>query len=311
VPEHSVHPDHEELAAWQAGALAEPAGARIVAHLAGCAECAGVVAAVERGRVAIASLEEPELPPGLHERLAAAIEREAAAVAPERSATRTGGRATRTRRRRALSPRMAALSAAAALVLLVAGLVPVLRHLGDASGTRQASGGATVARSEGAPSAAAPNTLAGALLPVFAAPGGFSGSALRTEVAGDPAIRQAYARAGAGSSAAANASPPAGSGTGTAPDAAQGDPQLAGRASGKLGAGAIVDQQACLAQVRARASGDVRPAFFVDTVYRGRAATVLVTRRGDPPDQAELWAFPRGNCAVAPFASERVQVPSP
>lgn len=305
MPEHSVHPDREELAAWQAGALAEPARARIVAHLAGCAECAGVVSAVQRGRAALTSLEEPELPPGLHERLAAAIEREAAAaVTPGRSAARAA-RAARPRRARAWSPRVAALSAAAALVLLVAGLVPVLRHVTGESGTRQASGGATASQSDHAPSAAAPSSAAAAL-PVFAVSGGFSGGTLRSEVAGNPAIRSAYARAGAGLPGAARSSPPAASGSDTAPGAAQ---NLQGKASAENAAG--VDQRACLAQVRAKASGDLRPAFFVDTVYRARPATVLVTRRADAPDQAQLWAFPRGDCSAAPFASERVPVPSP
>jgi hypothetical protein len=307
VPEHSVHPDREELTAWQAGALAGPAGARIVAHMAGCAECAGVVSAVERGRAALASLEEPELPPGLHERLAAAIGREGATVTPERAAARVSGGTVRTRRTRAWTPRVAALSAAAALVLLVAGLVPVLRHFTGESGTRQASGGASVSRPGGAPSAAAPSSAASAL-PVFAAPGGFSGRVLRTEVADDQAIRSAYAQAGAGAPGAAHASPPAGSGSATVP--APRSLQNQGKSSGESAAYAV-DQQACLAQVHAKAPGDARPAFFVDTVYRGRPATVLVTRRADAPDQAELWAFPRGDCSVAPFASERVQIPSP
>jgi len=304
VPDHPAHPDHEELATWQAGALVEPASGRIVAHLAGCADCAAVVSAVERGRTALAGLEEPELPPGLHERLAAAIEREAAARALERAATGTHRRAGRARRRWSWSPRVAALSAAAALVLLVAGLVPVLRHAGGDAST-QLSGGAAVSRPEGAPNAAG-------ALPVFAAPGGYSGSSLRSAVAGDPAVRDAYARA-AGAEARA-ASPSAASGSAGAdrasPSSAHGGPQSEGLAAGR-DATAGVDQPACLGQVRARTSEEVRAAFFVDTVYQGRPATVLVTRRAAAPDQAELWAFPRGDCSTAPFASERVQIPPP
>ncbi len=44
MPDHPVHPDREELAAWQAGASADPERARTEAHLAGCADCAGAVA---------------------------------------------------------------------------------------------------------------------------------------------------------------------------------------------------------------------------------------------------------------------------
>jgi hypothetical protein len=316
VPDHPVHPDREELAAWQAGDLAEPARVKVVAHLAGCAECAAVVSAVERTRTALASLEEPELPPGLHERIAAALEREAAthtsqreaaAHAPHREAAQTGNRVIRPRRARGWRRRAATLSAAAALVLLVAGLVPVLRHVSGGSDTQRAAGGATASRFEGAPSAAAPEAAPSGL-PVFEAPGGYSGSALRAAVASDPAVRDAYARA-----AAANlrASPPSGSATagGATPNAAQGDAQSERQASGKDTA-SRVDQQACLAQVHAQSS-EMQPAFLVETVYRGRAATVLVTRSADAPGQADLWAFPRGDCSAAPFARERVQIPPP
>ncbi|HZD68777.1 MAG TPA: zf-HC2 domain-containing protein, partial [Actinomycetes bacterium] len=115
MPDRPVHPDREELAAWQAGALSEPAGASVEAHLAGCAECAAVVLAVEDARTALASLEEPELPPGLHERLAAAVDREAAALSPERETTQTRVRAMRPRARHR---RVAVLGTAAALILL-------------------------------------------------------------------------------------------------------------------------------------------------------------------------------------------------
>ncbi len=285
MPDRSAHPDREQLAAWQAGALAEPAGAKVEAHLAGCAECAAAVSAVEGARTALASLREPELPPGLHERLAAAIDREATVVAPERAAIRTRGRAVRRRRTRAWNRRAAAIG----------------------SGSQQTSGPATAS-----PTEAAPGGAGGArAVPEFQAPDGYSASALRTAIAGNQAVHDAYARAGA--SGAPAASPPAGSrsappGTAT-PDAAQGATQLEGSGSSKDTA--IVDQQACLDRARAVRSEDLRPAFFVETVYQGRLATVLVTRRAGTPGQAQLWAFPRGDCSKAPFANERVQVPPP
>jgi hypothetical protein len=303
VPDHPVHPDREELAAWQAGARAELAGARIQAHLTGCAECTAVVEAVEGARTALASLAEPELPPGLHERLGEAIDREAAVPGPASAAAARGG-AARRRRRWAWNARTATVGAAAALVLLVVGLVPVLRHFsGGSSG--QGSGAATASRSEAAPPAAA--------LPEFSAPGGYSGEALRAAVAANPAVRDAYARAGAGGGAAAGgrAAGSAGRSAPAAPNAAQGDTQLQKGGYAQDAGGPAVDQRACLAWARAASSEDLRPAFLVDTVYRGRQATVLVTRSTSSPDQAMLWAFPRGDCSGPPFASERAQVPSP
>jgi hypothetical protein len=316
VPDHPVHPDREELAAWQAGALAEPAGAKVQAHLTGCAECTAVVEAAEGARTALASLPEPELPRGLHERLAAAIgeaiDREAA-VPGLASAAGARGRAARRRRRWAWNARAATVGAAAALVLLVAGLVPVLRHFSGGSGA-QGSGVATASRSGAVPPGAA-------ALPEFSAPGSYSGEALRAAVAANPAVRDAYARAGAGAGAGAGggggaaggggASGSAGRSAPAAPNAAQGETQLQNGGSARDAGRPAVDQQACLAWARAASSEDLRPAFLVDTVYQGRQATVLVTRSTGSPDQAMLWAFPRGDCSGPPFASERVQVPSP
>jgi hypothetical protein len=315
VPDHPVHPDREELAAWQADALTEPARARIGSHLAGCAECSAVVAAVERGRAALASLEEPELPEGLHERIAAAIAREPLPTGRERvpltpvpaAASPDGPAARPPRRRRPAWRRPAvALSAAAAVVLLVAGLVPVLLHQGG--GGRATSSGAPASGSGGGSgSALAPNSApsgAPGALPVFQAAGEYSGSALRTAVSRDPAIRAAYARAGAVRLAAGGGgrSTAAGGQPETQPDSNSG--------SQKAAPGAV--QQACVEQVLARSSEALRPAFLVETVYRGRPATVLVTRSPGSPDQAELWAFPRGDCSKPPFAIEqRIQVPPP
>jgi hypothetical protein len=302
VPDHPVHPDREELAAWQADALAEPARARIGSHLAGCAECSAVVAAVERGRAALASLEEPELPEGLHERIAAAIAREPVPTSQERvpltplPAASPDGPAARPRRRVAWRRPAVALSAAAAVVLLVAGLVPVLLHQGG--GVRATSSGAPASGSGGG-SGSAPNAaLSGApgVLPVFQAAGEYSGSALRMAVSRDPAIRTAYARAGTARALAGGSQPE------TQSDSSSG--------SQKAPSGAA--QQACVAQVLGRSASELRPAFLVETVYRGRPATVLVTRSPGSPDQAELWAFPRGDCSKPPFASEqRIQVPPP
>lgn len=315
MSDHPVHPDHEELAAWQAGALAEAVRTRIGAHLAGCAECAATVSAVEVARAALATLEEPELPPGLHQRIAAVIEQEAAMLAPAPASgpapatVRSGRRATRPRRPRAWRGRVAALSAAAALVLLVAGLVPVLSHVGGGGGgAQQVSGGAAASRTEKAPEAAAPNVAGqpgvAAALPELHAPGDYSGTRLRAAVANDPVAREAYARAGGAGSGGASrsAAPNASSGSGGASST---DKSLTAQSAPST------EQQACVAKARAMTSEQLRPAFFVQTSYHGRTATVLVTRSASAPNQAELWVFPRGDCSKAPFASERVQVPAP
>ncbi|HSK35286.1 MAG TPA: zf-HC2 domain-containing protein, partial [Actinomycetota bacterium] len=75
------HPDHERLAAFQAGDVDRRERIDVEAHLAGCSSCAELVASVGRARGSLALLEEPDLPPGLHDRLAAAVEAEVAAGA--------------------------------------------------------------------------------------------------------------------------------------------------------------------------------------------------------------------------------------
>ena len=91
------HPDHEQLAAFQAGDGDRRQRADVEAHLAGCPSCTEVVASVERARGRLTLLEEPDPPPGLHDRLAAAVEAEAAssaaATTPPRL-RRAGARAT-------------------------------------------------------------------------------------------------------------------------------------------------------------------------------------------------------------------------
>ena len=58
------HPDHEQLAAFQAGDGDRRQRSDVEAHLAGCPACAEVVASVEQARRRLAVLEEPQLPPG-------------------------------------------------------------------------------------------------------------------------------------------------------------------------------------------------------------------------------------------------------
>jgi hypothetical protein len=335
VPVHPTHPDPEELAAWQAGDLPGPGGADVEAHVAGCAHCAGLVAAVARGRAALAGLAEVEAPVGLHERLAAAIEREA--TAPTMAGTTGGSDGHRAaaatdgdgpgesspvaapipldaRRRGRRSParrrRIAVLSTAAAVILLVVGLVPLLRHGGGSTLATQGGGSASAARP--------PSEGAGGPLPVLSAPQGYSKSALQSSLTHDATARNAYQAAASGVAATTRSGQPE-----PAKPVPQSDTQRSGgptsgeneKSSGAVVGGgptAGLQQLTCVAvaQNRARDQG-LQPAFFVDTVYRGRPATVLVMVRPDTPDQAELWAFPRDNCSAGPFANDRVKVTPP
>ena len=217
------------------------------------------------------------------------------------------------RRRRARQQRdrrlVALLSAAAAVVLLVAGLVPLLRH----------TAGETTATADRGPTAAAPNALTGRALdgslPVFSAPDGYSASALQSALSSDPQVRAAYRAASGGRSQTAGPESvnPGLSGGGSAGDQsnapASGGASKAGNAPN---AQAALQKDVCVAAARNQASNQgLRPAFFVDTVYQGRPATVLVTVRPGAPAQADLWAFPRGNCSSPPFAHELVSVTPP
>jgi hypothetical protein len=347
VPFDPTHPDPEQLAAWQAGDLAGPHGAQVEAHVAGCAACAGLVAMAERGRSALAGLAEVEPPAGLHQRLAAAVKRELevgdwirghhgladgdgleerrpAAAAAEADGLGKSAPvaepiplATRHRRSRPRDRRLVALlSTAAAVILLVAGLVPLLRH-----------GGGQTAVTADRGTTAAPNALAGGgaagSLPVFSAPGGYSGSALQSALVGDPQARSAYQRAAGGSATSAGPKSvgPQFSGSGAGEKSTTSGGSAADSATGRSASGSAaapaagpagLQQGICVATARNQARDQgLRPAFFVDTVYRGRPASVLVTVRPGASDQADLWAFPRGNCSSPPFAHDPVKVTPP
>jgi hypothetical protein len=386
VPFDPTHPDPEQLAALQAGELAGADGAQVAAHVAGCAECARVLAMAERGRSALTGLPQLEPPAGLHQRLAAAVEREleagdgirahqgladgnglqerqlaaaaagadglgeaapvadadglgkAAPVAETDGARESATLAQRResapvgepgesapvaepvplagRRRRRSRPRerrmVALLSAAAAVILLVAGLVPLLRQTGG-NNAATAGGGAT----------APPNALAGGgpgSLPVFSAPDGYSGTALESALASDPKARAAYqraasARAESGRPEAVSPQLSGGGGQAKSPTSggSAGDSAAATGTSRPVAPGpAGLQQGVCVANARNQARNQgLRPAFFVDTVYQGRPATMLVTVRPGAAGQADLWAFPRGNCSSPPFAHEPVKVTPP
>jgi hypothetical protein len=128
-------------------------------------------------------------------------------------------------------------------------------------------------------------------------------------------VRQALASAGGAADLASRGVRRGGERLGrpkpTAPEAASPDafagPGTTAAAEAKArGAAGAVDQQACVAAATARAGRTLRPAFLVQTGYRGRPATVLVTAAAGDQARVELWVFPRGDCSVPPLASERV-----
>jgi Putative zinc-finger len=281
------HPDHEQLAAFQAGDGDRRQRADVEAHLAGCRSCAEVVESVGQARRRLALLEEPALPPGLHQRLVAAVEGEAATPA-------TDGPAPWYRRRPAERPqarptpwyrRPVAWGAAAAL-LLAALVVPFLDR---SSGDLTTAGRAT---DDSAQEAATAGGAADAgSLPLIRIPGEVSAATVRSRLAADSQARAALESAG-GAPGAQAATPRASQGAGPATQAG------------------TANLQPCLpAAARAAdpATTPLRPAFFIQGSYRGREATILVTTSTGQPGRVDLWVFPRDNCSSPPLATERVQ----
>jgi hypothetical protein len=300
------HPDHEQLAAFQAGDGDRRQRSDVEAHLDGCASCADVVASVELARRRLALLEEPELPAGLHDRLAAAVGSEDAQMLPRRPTP--------------WYRRPVAWGAAAAL-LLAALVVPLLGRGGGDLGTTAAGGGGGDNAQE---AGQVPGVMGGADLPLIRVPGEVSAAAVRSRLAGDALARQALERAAGGGEAAA---PGAGQGPVAATpsqesDGTEGampaDPTTArDQGDGQRSSGnppsarsSVARLQACLPAAAAVADPATRPlvpAFFVEGTYQGRAATVLVTTSSGQPGRVDLWVFPRGSCTGAPLATERVR----
>jgi hypothetical protein len=276
------HPDHEQLAALQAGDGDRRQRNQVAAHVAGCPSCAEVVATVEQARGRLALLGEPELPAGLHQRLADAVGAEAA-------------RAGRPARRPAWYRRPAAWGAAAAALLLAAIVVPLLDRpdsLTTAGGGDQARETAPAPAYGGAEEA---GPSAGGL-PVVRLGGEISAERLRAALAGDPVADRAYRRAAAAGRAGRKGEAQTRDGDRQAPSTVAAAP------------GATAPQQACLAAAVAKAGGrPLVPALMVEGTYQGRPATALVTAGTGQPGTAELWVFPRGDCSDPPLASQRIR----
>ena len=292
------HPDHEQLAAFQAGDGDRRQRTAVEAHLAGCPSCAEVVESVEQARGRLALLEEPALPPGLHERLAAAVAAEAAQQAA------AGVPASRRRRQANADQeiprptpwyrRPVAWGAAAAL-LLAALVVPFLDRSGTLTTADNDAGGATEAAGGGL----------GQLpqLPVIRVPGEVSAATVRSRLAADR-------RAKAALDAAASGAP---GGQALAPGASQA-PEYGRDEAARSSAPAPQANTAIVAACLPAAAGDadpasrpLTPAFFIEGTYKGREATILVTTSDRPAGRVDLWVFPRDDCSSPPLATVRVR----
>ena len=331
MPDRPDHPDREQLAAFQAGDGERRQRSVVEAHLAGCPSCAEVVASVRRARSGLALLEEPALPPGLHDRLAAALEAEAAqapadlAGSRRRQAThgtgvlaggRRGGQATPGagaggRRGREAGPevlrptpwyrRPVAWGAAAAL-LLAALVVPFLDQSDTmTSADRDAGGAASLEGQTGAGGGGS------AQLPVIQIPGEVTPAKVKARLAAD---RRAKAALDAASGAPSG--PAAAPGDSLSPDYGGQDTARSSSPTPQATPGAQADAAllaSCLPAATAAAPADrpLTPAFFVEGTYQGRQATILVTTSPSPPGRVDLWVFPRNNCSAPPLATERVR----
>ncbi|HSO55044.1 MAG TPA: zf-HC2 domain-containing protein [Actinomycetes bacterium] len=301
------HPDHEQLAAFQAGDVDRRERADVEAHLAGCPSCAELVASVGRARGSLALLEEPELPPGLHDRLAAAVSAEAAIAADPGS--RVAGRAGSRRwgsvpepRRAGAAPeaqilrpapwyrRPAAWGAAAAL-LLAALVVPFLNQSSGDLDTAAGGGGST-GQEAATPDLAAPGPAAAAGVPVFRIPGEVTAETVRARLDTDARAKAALDNATGGAGAP------------------QASDQGAFRSSSQTPSATAQQLQSCLTAATAEADPATRPlapAFFIEGTYKGREATILVTTSTPQPDRVDLWVFPRDTCGSPPLDTEQVR----
>ena len=279
------HPDHEQLAAFQAGDVDRRERLDVEAHLGGCASCAELVASVGHARASLALLEEPDLPPGLHDRLAAAVDAEPAPVAAGRAATP----ARRARRPAVPWYRRPVAWGAAAALLVAALVIPFLNQ----SGPHVTTAGSDTGAAGGAREAATPAPSAAANLPVFRVQGEVTADTVRRRLDTD-------SRAKAALNSAASSTPQAATGQGErtfSPDAG--------------GASADAPRlQSCLPAATAAADPATRPltpAFFIEGNYQGRAATILVTTSTPQPSRVDLWVFPRDSCTSPVLATARVR----
>jgi hypothetical protein len=290
------HPDHEELAAWQAGALDEPNQGRTAAHVADCPECRAVVGTVEGVRRQLAVLDEPELPAGLHDRLIAAVESD---QEPESLPARRAAR----RQRPAWYRRPATWSAAAAVLLFAAGVFG-LAQLGGGGGGEEAGGGGAPASAsapaarpgpggrqpDAASDAAGAGRAGGAAL--LRLPGEFSPAMLQAALRNNASAREALRRAQAS----------------TLQSGKESERELGPMMSRGPAAGSpLPPDRACTDRIRS--AGQVRPVLVATGTSNGRQIKILVAYVGDPPGRLRYWTFPATGCVGAPLSEGGLDPP--
>ena len=299
MPERPDHPDHEQLAAFEAGDGDRRERAGVAAHLAGCPSCAEVVASVERVRSRLALLEEPDLPPGLHDRLAAAVDAEA---------TQAGARLP------ARGPAAGHESALPARPPGTAAPWPGARPP-PSSSPPWSSPSSTSPAATSPPPAAAPAPTWPRRPP---APAGSPCSASRarsrrqrSSPGWPPTARPRRPSTPPPPAPPAARPPPATAPPHRPPRPRPRDGDEAYRSSAPAPqAAATADLQPCLPAAAAAADPATRPlvpAFYLQGTYQGRPATVLVTTSNGQPGRVDLWVFPRDNCSPPPLATERVR----
>jgi hypothetical protein len=187
-----THLDTEVLAEFRAGLITGRDGARISAHLAGCAHCAGLCDQLAEVSALLAAVPAPALPDALAQRLDGVLAAEAAKRDySERTVDDSpGNRASSPRPRRHWDFRLVAmrvLAPAAAVAVLAAGGYSLSRigagsssseaatssSAGSAVSSAVSSAGAAAAPKAGALSAAGPSTGPTArhsMVPAFEAP---------------------------------------------------------------------------------------------------------------------------------------------
>ena len=318
VPERPDHPDHEQLAAFEAGDGDRRERAGVAAHLAGCPSCAEVVASVGRVRSRLALLEEPTSPPGLHDRLAAAGSRGGPADRrPPGVAGPNGGR-----RRSVPTRRGARLRRPAAEERLPPDpLVPPPRGLGRGRRPPPRRPGPPPPR----PARRRPHhrqrrrrrpDMAQGQPPPAGSPCSASRARSRRQRSSPgwpPTARPRRPSTPPPPAPPAARPPPATAPAAPAPQTQAQDGDEAYRSSAPAPqAAATADLQPCLPAAAAAADPATRPlvpAFYLQGTYQGRPATVLVTTSNGQPGRVDLWVFPRDNCSPPPLATERVREP--
>jgi Putative zinc-finger len=326
------HPSREALAEFAggpgdldgagraAGAGGPPPGAaaRIRDHLAGCPRCRDEVAMLRTAASALATLTEPALPPGLHERLVAAVRAERLARAPGRADSRAdrgvgsrvdsraavGGPRAGRRRARTWRPFGWAVAAAAAAVLVVAGVSELGRQGGDVQFASGGGGAGEATSGSGGGTAMAPDAAGG--VPRFQADGEYDLARLRADLAGRPEMHTAYQTAfDAARRTRASAAPGSVPGSSAAPTS-EGASPFAESPSSKSAQQDLAKRDDAAAGCPAATA--TPGTFLVEADYRGRPATVVVSVAGEPP-VVTMRAYARDDCT--PLGTEQGPAPAP